>query len=739
MALSAGTFYIWNLNQSVIALFEGNRFTVPSAVYSAPTELRVGAGGDRDRLITLLRELDYAPSADANVRTGEYRVTGSSIQVSTYGFRLSEDAAQAGRRLRIDFDQGAVSAILDRDSGARLNRLQLEPLLLGRFYGSNRETRRLVSFHDVSERFVPALLAAEDSRFFEHPGVDILGLARAFWVNLRHGSVRQGGSTITQQLVKNLWLTPERTYQRKFNEALLSLLLERNYGKSEILEAYANVIYLGQRGSVSIIGVGQASRHYFGKEPEELTWAESATLAGLIRAPAHYNPFRNPERSKARRDTVLKQLHSLGFLDSDTLARAKAEPFRTEPPTETARRAPYFVDYLSRTLTAEHDEEELQTAGLNIYSTLSAPLQLAAEKAVSDGLDYLRERHDLHELDLQAALISMEPHTGRIVAYVGGRDYAVSQFDRVSQARRQVGSLIKPFIYYTAVLQGHGVSSRWSNEAIVIPTSEGQWKPANYTRTVGGTVSMREALERSLNLPTVRIAMQTGLQDIRTNLQYAGVTSRIPMVPALALGALEVSPMEMANAYATLASLGERTEPLGLDTITDQEAKVLGRYTRQSQMALDPAASYLTLDMLKGVIQQGTGRAALRIGYDGDLAGKTGTTSEYRDAWFAGFTPSLVTVVWVGADDNQGIRLPGSTLALPIWGEYMLAAKDWYPGQQFTEPPGVEWVQIDPQTGERAGQHCPARVYEVFLSAQVPSGTCSLHSGLMDRIRNLFK
>lgn len=739
MAFTAGVFYVWNLNQSVVAQFEGNRFTIPSAVFSSPTELRVGGGGDRDRLVALLRELDYVPSADAQVRTGEYRLDGSGLLLSTYGFVLSKDRGQAARRLRIDFDRGAITAIVDRESGARLNRLQLEPLLLGRFYGPNRETRKLVSFHDVSDRFVPALLAAEDSRFFEHPGIDILGVGRALWTNLRHGGVRQGGSTITQQLVKNLWLTPERTYQRKFNEAMIALLLERNYGKSEILEAYANVIYLGQRGSVSIIGVGQASRHYFGKEPEDLTWAESATLAGLIRAPAHYNPFRHPERSKARRDGVLNQLHSLGFLDAETLNEAKAESFRSEPPTETARHAPYFVDYLSRTLTAEHDEEELQTAGLNVYSTLSAPLQLAAEKAISNGLEYLRERHNLQELNLQAALISIEPHTGRIVAYVGGRDYATSQFDRVSQARRQVGSLIKPFIYYTAVLQGHGVSSRWSNEAIIVPTPQGQWEPENYARTMGGSVSMREALEKSLNLPTVRIAMQTGLQEIRSDLQYAGIKSRIPMVPSLALGALDVSPLEIAEAYATLASLGERTEPLALDTITDQNAQVLGTFTRRSQMALDPAAAYLTIDMLKGVITQGTGRSAQRVRYSGDLAGKTGTTSEYRDAWFAGFTPSLVTVVWVGSDDNQGIRLPGSTLALPIWGEYMIAAKDWYPGAEFTEPPGVEWVQIDTQTGERAGQHCPSRKYELFLSAQVPTTTCALHAGILDRIKNLFK
>ncbi len=738
--LVAGVFYLWTLDRSVVRRFESNRFSIPSSVFSRPVEYFRGSTIERDQVVALLRELDYASTRERRVRTGEYRLdAGERIVVRTHEFVLPGEPTFDSRTYQLDFVDGKLTRIRNADTGELLEVARFEPLLLGRFYGPDRETRELVSFADVSERFVPALLAAEDARFFDHPGIDILGLMRAAIVNLRHGGVRQGGSTITQQLVKNLWLTPERTFRRKFNEILMSLLLERHYEKSQILETYANAIYLGQRGSVSIIGVGQASRYYFGKPVNELTWGEAATLAGLIRSPARYNPFSAPERSRGRRDDVLSALHQMGFLDQDALAKAKAETLRTEPPAEKSRRAAYFVDHLSKTIADEFDAEELQTAGLEVYTTVSAPLQLAAEQAVYNGLAYLTKRYDLQNLNLQAALVSVEPRSGRIVAYVGGRNYAESQFDRVSQAKRQIGSLIKPFVFYAAVRNGYPVTSKLSNEPLEIPTSQGIWKPQNYDNKSGGMVTVRDALTRSLNLPTVRIAMEVGLQEIRTVLEDAGFDSTIPLYPALALGALEASPLEVAQAYASLAALGERFEPSGLDLIADQERKVLKSVVRDGRLMLDPASVYVLEQLLVGVVNEGTGQEALRIGYEGDLAGKTGTTSDYRDAWFAGFTPNLVTVVWVGTDDNKGIRLPGSRLALPIWGEYMLSARNWYTAERFIQPPGVEWVDIDVETGMRASQYCPGSRREVFVSGYAPLDVCSEHQGFIERILGIFQ
>jgi penicillin-binding protein 1B len=739
--LGAAGIYLWRLDRDVVERFESNRFTIPSSVYSAPTEIRVGIEIDRAALVSLLRAHGYSPAADKNVRTGEYALgKGRQLDLATHAVTVPGKGEQSPRRLRLDFGPAGLQSIRDTATGREIARFMLEPIVLGRFYGARHETRELVAYAEIRPRFVPALLAAEDGRFFEHPGIDIWGVLRAAVVNISQGGVRQGGSTITQQLVKNLWLTPDRTFQRKINEAAMSLLLERHYGKTEILETYANVIYLGQSGRVSLYGVGEAARHYFGRKPEDMTWGEAATLAGLIRSPGQNSPFTQPQRSKQRRDQVLDRLFELRFLDANELAAAKAEVLRTTPPPAETRRAPYFVDYVSRGLQGYHQMEELQTAGLRVYTTLSAPLQLAAEEAVHNGVAYLQKNNaKLKGLNLQAALISIEPRTGRIVAYVGGIEYGTSQFDRVEQARRQIGSLVKPFIVYAALEAGHAPASLWSNETIAIKTAQGNWSPYNYNKQSGGEVTMRAALEQSLNLPTVRMAMDVGLGTVQKTLRAAGVEGAIPVVPALSLGAVEASPLEMARAFGTLATLGRRPEPHAIDFVADSQHRILRKHFPESREVLAAAPAYMTTQILTGVIERGTGVAAKRVTYHGDMAGKTGTTSDYRDAWFVGYTPSLVTVVWVGTDKNVDIGLPGSRLALPIWGEYMLTAVNWQEPERFQAPEGVQWVEVDPATGQLAGESCPQKVRELYLTEKIPQQRCEKHGTIFEQILNLFR
>lgn len=733
-ALAAGA-YLWRLDRAVVRRFQNKRFSVPSAVYSDVTELRPGLRLKPADLVALLRALDYVPAAGKAPRTGEFVAAKREVRLVTHDYRIPGAAREPSRTLTLRFDDVRLTTLRDDKSGALLDAVRLEPMLLGKFYGEERETRQLVNFESIETRFVPALVAAEDNRFFEHAGLDFWGIARAAVVNVLKGGIRQGGSTLTQQLVKNLWLTPERTFRRKFNEALMSVMLERHYSKQEIVETYANVVFFGRRGNVNIIGAGEAARYYFGKRVKDLTWSEAALLTGLIRSPAKYSPFLNPEKARARRDDVLAALAELKYIGPDEFKRAKAEAVRTTPPPPVTRRAAYFVDFTARSLADQLERDELRSAGLEVHTSLSAPLQLAAEAAVDAGLRYLESRDKrLAKANLQAALVSLDARTGRVLAYVGGRDYGDSQFDRADQARRQIGSLVKPFIYYAAVAKGYAASSTWSNDPISLETPTGPWQPENYEKLSGGQVSMRTALERSMNLPTVRIALDVGLDNVKQVLEAAGVEGPVKAYPALALGAVEASPLEMARAFSTLAALGGRAEVAPLRLIGDGEGRVIQRYAERVVPMLQAPPAYVVDQMLVGAVARGTGREALRVGYAGDLAGKTGTTSDYHDAWFAGFTPALVTVVWVGSDDNATLRRPAAELALPVWGEYMLTAVQWSAAEKFTQPEGVAWVDIDPASGERAGARCPEKRSEVYVIGTEPVESCRLHQSTIENI-----
>jgi penicillin-binding protein 1B len=651
--------------------------------------------------------------------------------------------------VRLTLDADRVRAIAT-GAGGLLDEVELEPAVLtGLGEGSGR-FHRPVPLAALPPHVIHAVLAAEDHRFYEHPGVDVRAVGRALWTNLRRAALIQGGSTLTQQLVKNTWLTPRRTLGRKVREVVLALALERRHGKAAILDAYLNGIYLGQHGSLAIHGIGAAARSYFGKEAERLTLGEAALLAGLIRAPNSHSPVQHPDRARVRRDAVLRRMHALGWIDERARAAAAREavrPARVPPP---GLRAPYFVDTVRSQVEQAAIDGPPAPAGLRIYTTLDPVLQRAAEAAVLHGLDrlegqmpHLRRRDPA--IRLQAALVALDARTGEVRALVGGRDYGVSQFNRVTHARRQPGSAFKPFVYLAALGAGPRgepphltAASLVEDRPLTVQTGPASWTPRNYQNRFEGTVPVRRALEQSLNAATVWIAETVGLEAVVQAARRAGFTSRLAAVPALSLGSFEVTPLELAAAYAPLANGGDRITPTVLRAVVDREGSVIDRTLAPPVPAIPPEEAFLLTHLLAGVVDRGTGAPARLLGVQGPVAGKTGTTNEGRDAWFVGYTPRLVALVWVGFDGPDVMRLSGAQAALPIWADFMRTALRVVPGEPFAPPPAIVFRDVDPVNGKLATTWCPLIIREAFLTGTEPREECPDH-GPSEFFRSFFR
>ena len=619
--------------------------------------------------------------------------------------------------VRVTFlDEGArVREVVGAPGGAEP--LELEPELLTGIGDTGAERRRPLALADLSPFVTSAVLAAEDHRFFEHAGVDLMAVGRAFAVNASRGEIAQGASTLTQQLVKNLALGPERTWSRKIREGVLAIALERWRSKEQILEAYLNTVYLGQHERAAIHGVGAAAQGYFGKDARRLTAGESALLAGMIRAPNRYSPLEHPERARHRRDVVLHQMQALGFIDRPTLDAALAERVRVRGVASVPSPAPYFLDHV-RVAAAT----ELRAGSPRIDTTLDPILQRAAEGAVSRGLDRLetahrRLRRSLGGERLQVALVALDPGTGAIRAMVGGRDHGLSAFNRVTHARRQPGSAFKPFVFLAALRWGAGgeppvatPTSLVEDLPIEVETPQAIWAPRNFEDRFEGVVTVRRALEQSSNAVTIRLAQAVGLDRVVRTARDVGFTSRMAPVPALALGSFEVTPLELASAYAALANGGWPVAAHGVRSIDGRapSAAVLGA------PSLSAAEAYLLTHLLRGVVDRGTGAAVRALGLQGAVAGKTGTTNETRDAWFAGYSPRLVAVVWVGFDDGTPLELPGSRAALPIWTDFMRAAAALEDPGEFVVPSSVSFARA-----------CGQIVLEAFLPLTEPPPPCA--------------
>jgi len=723
--------YCFLLAYQIDKRFSGRRWSIPSRVFSDTTILYPGLTINRETFFAKLRNLGYRDTFSVPGRRGEMKTLRSEVELFLHDLKTPTQERK-GFPIRISFWHDRIDSITRLDTGESLPILELEPEEIMLFFGPEREQRELVSIRQVPHHLKYAVLAAEDKRFYQHHGVDPRGIVRALYTNIRHQEVRQGGSTITQQLAKCYFLTPKRTLSRKIKELFMAVIMEIMYEKDEILEIYFNEIYLGQKGSVSINGVAEASRFYFGKPVDEISLAEAATLAGLIKAPNYYSPYVDKERSRVHRDATLGIMHKSGWISREELETALALPISTAGYATYIKKAPYFVDYLSDQLAELYSPEALSSLGLSIYTTLDIQVQMAAEKALEKGLARLEESYPAlvrkePEKKLQGAIIVMQPKTGYILAMAGGRDYSVSQFNRCAQARRQPGSAFKPFVFLSG-LDTLTPASLLPNEPRTYVIDEKEWEPKNFKPVPETRVSFRRALAESINIPTVELAMQVGLDHVVETAGAFRFSTKLRPYPALSLGAFEVIPLELARAYCAFAADGVLPYPLSLKEVVDENRNVLERRHMTIERVMSPAKAFLMTSMLQSVVTDGTARSLKSMGIDVPVAGKTGTTSDSRDAWFVGYTPDILALVWVGFDDQRSIDTTGSVAALPIWAELMDSIPQHISGNWFRMPPGVIKKRICIDSGYAASLFgCPRTREELFLQENPPPQYCPLH------------
>jgi penicillin-binding protein 1B len=704
------------------------------------------APGVHTRLIDLagtLARLDYRETSTSAEAPGQFhRGTGAWDIVLRVPEHL--DAESGARRVTLELRGERIARVLV--DGVEKRSFRLESEVLASVDDASGDETRPARLREVPQDLVRAVLAIEDHRFFAHGGLDLRALARAAWVNTRRGHVAQGGSTITQQLVKNRLLSTERTYARKLREAWLAAVLEWRYPKDTILEAYLNEIYLGQRGGLAIHGVGAAARIFFGKEIHQIDLAEAALLAGMIRAPNTYSPLTNPAKASERRAVVLSRMQQLEWISAEQEAAARAAPL-PKPNLDTAGQpAAYFTDLVRQQLedlVAGDGDVDLGIEAARVYTTLDVSLQRFAEAAVTDGLarierDFPRLRRDRDSARLQAALVALAPASGEVVALVGGRDYRSSQFNRAVFAERQPGSAFKPFVFAAALMPREGyapltLASHVDDDPITLTVGTRTWSPRNHDNVYEGRVTLRRALERSLNAATVRVAGTVGLEHVVDMAERLGVASALEPTPALALGAYEVTPLELATAYEPFANGGRAWNRAGLVRAAfDVDGFELFVPPMQALAVLTAAEAYLMTSLLQGVIERGTASSVRSSGIAADLAGKTGTSNDGRDAWFVGYSPRLLALVWVGFDDGSPHGLSAAQAAVPIWADFMKRAIDAYPVPAFEIPDGVTSAEVDITNGRRANRFCPARVREVFLVGTEPP-LCEVHVSPVDR------
>ena len=703
-------------SQIIDARLASGYLTSRPGLYAAPRVLQAGQKLSREKLVEILRRAGYIESQASDVWSGSFANNGSTVEI-----RPGRSSKKQPEQVQVSFAGDKIAEL--RGDGILLESFTLEPEILSNDLSSKGGKRELLSYCEIPELMVHAILAIEDRRFFEHSGVDLNGLARAVLRNAGDERLGQGGSTITQQLVKNTYLSPEKTLERKYAEAMLSVALERRLSKNDIFALYCNEIYLGQRGAVAVRGIKEAARVYFGKELRDLTLAEAATLAGMIQSPAHYSPVLHPEAARNRRNVVLAAMHETGRITREQSAAASAEPIVVAPVAEDDNSlAPYFVDYVNR-LAADSGTSR------RIYTTIDIELQQAAEQALKRQLDRLDAVYAARGLKPQAALVALDPHTGDVLAMVGGRNYAESQLNRATDALRQPGSTFKPFVYAAAVEDGMSpVRLFMDAPRDFVYDRTRTYRPANYGGGYSmGEVTMRTGLVRSLNVVTVDVALQTGLARI-ANLATRFGLPKPERYPALALGTEEVTPLQLASAYAAFVNEGRRVTPKAIVSVGEPPAAHAEPLVMDQ--VVSPQTAYMITNMLAGVIERGTARKARGAVRGTAIAGKTGTS---RDGWFVGYSPNLVCVVWIGFDDNKQLGLTGAEAALPAWVDFMneaIALRPDLGGENFECPEGIEFIEIDSATGLRSTVTCPVRELIAITDRLAPNLECYLHGNL---------
>ncbi len=727
-------FHYWKLSRMIDRRLARGPFSSTIDIYYAPTPIWVGDNLSAEQVARRLGRSGYTTTDGSPI--GWYHRSGDAIQIFP-----GRDSRIGGEPAVLYFANGRIAKIISLDDNTERNSYLMGPPLITNL-SDNREKRRLVRFADLSPTLVNAVVSVEDKRFFSHSGVDVLRLAKAAYVDLKDGRKEQGASTLSMQLARGFWLAPDKSWKRKFEEIAITLHLEEKLKKQQIFEDYANQIYLGRRGPFAITGFGEAARAYFGKDVSQLNTAEAALLAGMIQRPSYYNPYRYPERARARRNLVLALMHHNGYLSREQFLEAAQQPITLAPEHSEALDTSYFLDLVNDEMQTKLDDHE--RSARYVFTTLDPDLQAAAEAAVQTEMEYVdqqlrkRSRGPKGEAfpkgQPQVALIALDPHSGAIRALVGGRNYGASQLNHVL-ALRQPGSVFKPFVYAAALNTALAGGREIFTPASTVDDSPASfvfngktYSPGNFDQEYLGDVTLREALAHSLNVATVKLAEQVGYGKVVALARRAGLNDEIQPTPAVALGAYDATPLEMAGAYTVFANGGVRVSPAAVASVRSRNGAVLYERQPDPQRVLDPRVNYLLVNMMEDVLSDGTGAGVRARGFRLPAAAKTGTS---HDGWFAGFTSQVLCVVWVGFDDDRQLGLEGARSALPIWTEFMKRAAQLRPyrdAQPFSEPRGLVSLRICEDSGELAAPACPRTRMETFIEGSEPVVECQIHA-----------
>ncbi len=721
--LGCGALLLW-VDQSVKEKFDHRLWDIPAHIYSSSFEIYPGLPISAELLNKRLLGLGYRQVSRVQ-DIGEFSATADAVELVTRPFEFW-DGPQPTRRVRVRLQGGMVDSLTRLPTNQSIALLRLKPKLLGSLSRSQHEDRYLVRLEEMPPLLLETLLAVEDRRFVKHWGVDPWAVARAIWTNVRAGRIVQGGSTLTQQLVKNVYGRDDRTYKRKFLEALTALVLEFRLDKREILEAYCNEVYLGQDGKRAIHGFGLGSQHFFGRPVGELNPNEVAQLVGMIKAPTSYNPLRRPDAAKKRRAIVLSVMLQQQLISEADHARHINTGLQLRSGQHRQRRAfSSFIDVVFRQLSDRLDAADFKSSALSVFTTMDIEVQRAAEHALAEELTMIEKSRQLPAGSLEGGIVVLRPDTGEILAVVGSRNSHVGTFNRAMTARRPVGSLIKPFIYLSAFMQSRSwtLGSVIADQPVTYPMKGGQnWSPSNFDDEFVGNITILDAIAQSRNIPAVKVGMNVGFKQIGETLNDLGADIESPIYPSILLGALELSPMEVARIYQVLANYGYQTEFRTISAIT-VDSRAIGKTKASAVRSVLPAAeTYLTLFGMQEVIRNGTGRALLNsFSSHLKLAGKTGTTNDFRDSWFVGLTGNMLGVVWVGRDDNRSTGLTGASGAMRVWAAMMKQVN-----LQTLHLPtvgSIEFVKVDLSNGLKAGANCKHVGRIPFLTGSSPKQT----------------
>lgn len=717
--LLIGALGLLYLDNHIREQFEGKRWAVPAKVYARPLELYAGSPLTLEELRIELQGLGYQFVRKVTL-PGQATFSNAKAIVHTRGFEFT-DGLESSQRLILDFSNGFLSNISSAQ-GQAIPLLRLEPVLIGGIYPLNNEDRDLIQLKDAPDALIQALIAIEDRGFYEHHGISLRGISRAMVANVKAGRFIQGGSTLTQQLIKNFYLSSERTLARKLLEIPMALLLELHYSKDEILEAYLNEVYVGQEGARAIHGFGLAAQYYFAQPLQELKPDQLALLAGLVKGPSYYEPRRHPQRAEGRRNLVLKVMHEQGVLEEADYNKARTRPLGVVKQASLLKGAyPAYLDLVKRQLRQDYPDDALSSEGLRVFTNLNPIAQNKAEAALTKTISSLEKRHGEQLAELQGSMVVTNPQTGEVIAVIGGRETRYQGFNRALDTLRPIGSLVKPAVYLTALEQGYHLASILDDSPFELTMPNGQiWQPENFDHQSHEHVKLHQAMAHSYNLSTARLGMDLGLDNVIDTLHRLGVEREFNAYPSLLLGAQGLSPLEVAKMYQTMASNGFQMPLRAIRQVTDSTGQELSRYPFELEQTIDNDSMHLLQYMLQETTRTGTARSIYtRLPAAINVAGKTGTSDLQRDSWFAGFAGNRLAVVWLGLDNNDPVPFTGSSGALRAWTDYMV--HETLDPFIAPAPEEIEYLWIDQETGLLADAQCPGAQQLPFIIGNSPT------------------